>query len=504
MQVGNVVQIFRHFGPAWLLYRAFYSQQIRSGFFRAKLPAISWAETSLSSFLQTPALGDAECYHQSRQWSAPRFFFAPEELNTNRPEYAVWDDTPSPPTRVAGDLAQGRMSFFSHAAINVGFPPQWHCNYATQQQLDRDSHWSEIDDFQAGDIKLVWEPSRFAVTFALVRAFGRTGDKQHAELFWQLVESWRDENPPQLGANWKCGQEIALRVMAWCFGLYGFQHCAASTPQRVADLAKMIVVSGCRIETNLRYALSQRNNHGINEATALWTIGRLFPEFSRAVRWAQLGRRLLERQGRELIYDDGAFSQHSLNYQRVMLHSYLWSMRLGELHDQPFSSGLYDRIQAAGRFLYQLQDEQTGQVPNYGHNDGANILPLSNCEYQDFRPVVQATQFLTTRTRCLDQGPWDEDLIWLFGGQALSAPLVCAPRAELAAEDAGYYTLRSPAGFLMTRIPRFRHRPGQADALHVDLWWRGQNVAVDAGTYSYNAVPAWTKCLGPNRISQHR
>ncbi len=37
-----------------------------------------------------------------------------------------------------------------------------------------------------------------------------------------------------------------------------------------------------------------------------------------------------------------------------------------------------------------------------------------------------------------------------------------------------------------TRCTSFRHRPGHADMLHLDLWWRGENILVDAGSYSYN------------------
>ena len=31
--------------------------------------------------------------------------------------------------------------------------------------------------------------------------------------------------------------------------------------------------------------------------------------------------------------------------------------------------------------------------------------------------------------------------------------------------------------------------------LHFDLWWRGQNIALDPGTYSYNAAPPWDNPL---------
>lgn len=45
------------------------------------------------------------------------------------------------------------------------------------------------------------------------------------------------------------------------------------------------------------------------------------------------------------------------------------------------------------------------------------------------------------------------------------------------------------------RAVRFNARPGHADQLHVDLWWRGLNLAQDPGTYFYNAPPPWDNAL---------
>jgi hypothetical protein len=45
------------------------------------------------------------------------------------------------------------------------------------------------------------------------------------------------------------------------------------------------------------------------------------------------------------------------------------------------------------------------------------------------------------------------------------------------------------------RAARFDQRPGHADQLHVDLWLGGRNIALDPGTYSYNAEPPWDNAL---------
>jgi len=460
-----------------------------------QLPATEWAAQPLASFLSDQALAEPERYVDYRRNASPSFFFAPRDRERYQPYFAAWDKDGNTPVDVSNEMAQGNLRYFQHETVHAGFPPDWHANPFTGQRAPADLHWSQIRDFGHGDIKIIWEPNRFGFVYTLARAFWRTGEERYAEMFWQLVEDWRAHNPPQRGPNWKCGQETSFRVMAWCFGLYAFLHAEATSPERVAALAQMIAISGLRVEANLDYALSQRSNHGISEGVGLWTIGALFPELHVAEKWRELGGEVLETQGRELIYDDGAFSQHSVNYQRLMLHDYLWALRLGDLHDHPFSAELEEQIGKASTLLFQLQDEESGHVPNYGHNDGSLILPLNNCDYRDYRPVIQATHYLGNGKRCYDSGPWDEDLLWLFGPAACESTVEGTQRIDLKSETGGYYTLRSKTGFAFVRCATVRDRPAQADMLHLDLWWRGQNIALDPGTYSYNAPSPWNNAL---------
>lgn len=494
-KLSQLSQVWQYFGPAWLLYRLGYAARQHAGLLRFQMPALDWDAQPLQVNLQDPALADPEAYLDYRRTRAPAFFFSFEARAQYAGFFPRWDKEERNPIDTAQDIERGVFSYFAHLSLEIGFPPSWHRNPLTGQQTPQDRHWSQIPDFGCGDIKIIWEPNRFGFVYALVRAYWRTGEERYAELFWQLVEDWRIQNLPQQGANWKCGQETSFRVMAWCFGLHGFLGCRASTAARVAMLAQMIAVSGLRIEANLSYALSQRNNHGISEGLGLWTIGMLFPEFRSAEQWRTKGREVLEILGRELIYDDGSFSQHSANYHRLMLHDYLWGLRLAELNNQPLSQELQERIAQAGLFLYQLQDEGTGRLPCYGQNDGALIVLLNNCDYRDFRPVLQATSYLSTGVRSYPEGPWDEDLLWFFGPQAVEAPVEQLSRVDLHADIGGYYTLRSQTSFAFTRCATFRDRPAQADMLHMDVWWCGHNIALDAGTYSYNAPAPWNNPL---------
>jgi asparagine synthase (glutamine-hydrolysing) len=481
----------RYFGPGWLAYRLDYALRARTGMLVRQMPARSWEDQPLAGFLMDARLADPQDYLAYRRAGAPDFTFD----FTHRPEYQPhltrWDREGAPAIQEADGLAQGQFFYFHHSEAQAGFPPDWHRNPFTGQSLPASRHWSLIGDFEDGDIKVIWDLNRFGFTYALVRAYWRTGDENYSERFWQLVEDWHAHNPPQLGPNWKCGQEASFRLMAWCFGLYGFEDSPASTAERVCMLGQMAAVTGYRIEANLQHALSQHNNHGISEGLGLWTAGLLFPELKHAGRWREKGREVLERLGQELIYENGAFAQHSANYQRLALHDYLWALRLGEVNRQPLSPELVELVKRAGELVYQLQDETSGRLPNYGHNDGSLILPLSNCDYADYRPVVQAISYLTTGERRYEGGPWDEDLLWLFGPQALQAPVNTPARVDFKASQGGLYTLRSKSGFAFIHSPVYRHRPAHAGPGNIDIWWRGQNMVLDAGTYSYNAPPPW-------------
>jgi asparagine synthase (glutamine-hydrolysing) len=123
------------------------------------------------------------------------------------------------------------------------------------------------------------------------------------------------------------------------------------------------------------------------------------------------------------------------------------------------------------------------------------ILPLTTCRPADLRPVIQSAIYYSTAKRRYEPGPWDEEVLWLSGSDALEASYDKPERVDFSGEAGGYYTMRSNSGFAFVRAATFRHRPSQADALNVDLWWRGINVALDPGTYRYNAPEPWDNSL---------
>jgi asparagine synthase (glutamine-hydrolysing) len=397
-----------------------------------------------------------------------------------------WDSDSSPSIVEANSAMEGAIRFFSGREAPFFRSRKWNQNAFSGAEVPADRHWSDLGDFDFGDIKYIWEPSRFGIAYALVRAYWRSGDRRYADFFWTILESWRSANPPQLGPNWKCGQETSIRIMAWCFALWGFLDCEATTPGRVAMLVEMLAVSGRRVEANLSYAINQQNNHGISEAAGLFTLGVLFPEMRIAAHWRDVGSSVLARLAKELVYDDGGFSQHSLNYHRHMLHCFTWAVKLGDVRTSPLAPIVKDRLARAVEFELAVQDPHTGAVSKIGPDDGSLVLPLTNCGYEDFRPGIQLASALTGNGRVYDEGPWDEALFWIAGDEPVGGH-VRATTESFSGDESGVYTIRNDDGLAVFRCMRkFRHRPAHADLLNVDIWWRGSNVAIDAGTFSYN------------------
>jgi hypothetical protein len=481
------LEMVAHLGPAWVLYRAGYAVRMKTGMLKRGFPPIDPARMPFGDLVLPGTPTDAGRYRAFRESGRARFFFAPGQPPVAALLDLVGEEGKRRTVSVADDYARGRFLYYSRHIHDLGWPPDWMLNPFSGGRHDAAKHWCDTPTFSPalGDIKDVWEPSRFGCAFWLVRAYALTGDEKYPEAFWDLFESWCRQNPPNMGPNWKCGQETALRTMAWCFALFGLWKSPATRDDRIVNMVKMIAVQADRIAGNIAYAVSQKNNHALSEAVGLVTTALLFPEFRKADRWQAIGRRVLEQEIPRQIYDDGSYVQQSMNYHRVMLHDCIWIIRLAELNGEPLSRSSTDRVAKAGEFLFEMLDTTNGRVPNYGANDGALVLPLTACDYTDYRPTTQAARYQATRRPVLAAGPWNEMAVWLFGADVLAAPRTTAAAASRRFDAGGYYTLRVGGSWCMIRCHSYRDRPGHVDMLHVDLWHRGVNLLGDSGTYKY-------------------
>jgi len=494
-RIKTLASLFLELGPRWSAFRLAYAFRLRTGLIRLQTPQYAWDDRSLKHWLHPSIPSDSDSYATWRKTNAPKFFFdssyrdiyvAAREMNL-----AVLE---------ADKLLNGELKYFSHDFHKTGFPPNWHKDPITNHQLPTALHWSQISDDSTTDIKFIWEPNRFAFVYTLVRAYAATGDEKYPQAFWQLIQDWADHNPPNTGANWKDGQEIALRLMAWTFGFYAFIHAPSTTNLQISQFTQLLAAQAERIHANIGYAISTRSNHTISEAFGLWMVGLLFPELKDAQKYLVLGKRLLEEEATKQIFPDGSYAMYSLNYHRFILHLYLYAVQLGRLNQSPFSNHLISALSNSINYLSHLINPATGHMPVYGSNDGALVLPLNNCDFIDYRPLLQLGSVITTGQPIFEPGDWDEDVFWICGNPAGRAQAVETRKLE-SFPQGGVYILRNTNSRAILRCTDFTSRPSHADQLHMDLWMGSHNIAIDAGTYLYSGEGIWRNGLA--RTSAH-
>ncbi len=526
----TLASLYRQLGPRWLAFRLAYALRFRTGLIRLQMPRYKWTDRPLATWLKKNIPSEPTTYAEWRKANALKFFTS---VGAGSPRSMYSENAIAEVDRILN----GEIKFFAHEYQQTGFPPNWHRDPITGIELNTSKHWALISDDHVAarrswsmpkqppyymgvlrreeqeppsqrhtDIKFIWEANRFAFIYTLVRAYAATSDEKYAEAFWDLIQDWAEHNPPNTGANWKDGQEIALRLMAWTFGFYAFINSPSTTPQRISQFTLYVAAQAERIYKNIEYAISTRSNHTVSEAFGLWMTGLIFPELKDADKYFSLGLKLLEEEAAKQIFPDGSYSMYSLNYHRFILHLYLYAIQLGKINESPFSNHLVSSLSKSITYLSNLIDLTTGQMPVYGSNDGALVLPLNNCDFTDYRPLLQLGSVITTGKRMFEEGEWDEDVFWLCGESPLSqrergAEGRVREKFQSSFPDGGTYILRGTNSRAVIRCTDYQSRPSHADQLHLDLWIHGHNIACDAGTYLYSGEGLWRNGLA--RTSAH-
>ena len=517
-KLRTLASLYRELGPRWTLFRIAYAFRLRTGLVRLQMPMGEWSD--YKNLMDVGA--------RSSRPILP--------IPTDLPANISWNKRTA--IDEANIILNGELKYFAHEFVKTGFPPNWHKDPVSGIELDSTKHWSQISDDHVvarralalpdeaisraeetasaktksasqrhNDIKYIWEPNRFAFVYTLVRAYAATHDEKYPAAFWTLIEDWAQHNPPNTGPNWMDGQEIALRLMAWTFGYNVFINSPSSTPERKENFTLYIAAQAERIYKNIDYAISTRSNHTISEAFGLWMVGLLFPELKHSEKYLSLGKQLSEQEAHNQIFPDGSYSMYSLNYHRFILHIYLYAIQLGEINHSPFSTQLINSVTKSIEYLVQFINPQTGEMPVYGSNDGALVLPLNNCDFTDYRPLLQLGWYITKKEFLFDPGPWDEDIFWLCNviraerSRSDSEGAVEAQQSKTSFPNGGVYLLRNTNSRAILRCTDFTSRPSHADQLHMDLWIHGHNLAIDAGTYLYSGQSPWRNGLA--RTSAH-
>lgn len=443
-------------------------------------------------------MGDGFVHRAATRISAPTHGNVSRVLGASMSEIAAFlKARPTSETErvlgMADDIRHGKLLMFSGWVSQLGCPPDWYLNPQSGARWPASIHWSVALGLQGknGDIKLTWEASRFPQAFSLLRAYAVSGNPAYSQALLDQISDWIARNPYGLGPNWASGQEVSIRLLVWLLVWECLAQDRELSPAFLTALQRSIWEHAEYVYKHRLFSLNAvPNNHLIGEAVALYIAGLSLPWLPRASQWVKVGKSLLQDPrclGQFL--PDGGYCQSSFNYQRLALQYLLWADRTATTHGDTLPAQYEGVFERSARFLLTAIDTASGQLSNWGANDGALLNPWTACDFRDYRPLVNSLSYRVSGKRQFQPGAWDEELVWLFGAKALQAPIVPTAVDSASFPRSGVHVLRSQKeSCVLFRCGAYGTPPGHADELHVDYWWHGVNVAVDGGSGFYNAT----------------
>lgn len=406
----------------------------------------------------------------------PSFFFFGKEINGLKK-----NPTEELKTNFE-DLKKGIFTFFNKTKINLGTDYDWITNPSTNYKHNINKHWSEINDLsaEAGDIKYVWEKARFSFLYDVIR-YDYHFDDDQSQFVFQQIEDFINRNPINQGPNYKCSQEISLRVLNWTFALYYYKDSKYLTEALFDEIIYSVYWQIHHVYKNIHFSrISVRNNHAITETLMLYLSGKLFPFLPNVKNWSVKGKAWFEQEIEYQIYPDGTFLQFSMNYHRVVVQLLTWGIQLSKLHNDIFNKVVYERAEKSLNFLDICSDTISGKLPNYGSNDGALFFKLTNDDYRNYR-----SQLDDLRAILKGYTNYSSKSCFWYGIQPVNKPPNKIPELN-EFKNSGYYIIQEGDTKTFIRCGGYKDRPYQSDNLHLDIWIDGKNILRDNGSYKYN------------------
>lgn len=457
-------------GLDYVQFRVFYALRKKTGILKIQFPV----NPTIHSFISL------------KDWKeqSVQFFFDSKESLT-------FSKTPTDQLKKRyEDFLEGKIWYFNAIQYDVGRDYDWLTNPSNNFQYDIRKHWSEVEDISttAGDIKFVWEKSRFSYIFDIIR-YDYHFDKDCSELVFSEIESWIAANPINQGPNYKCSQEISLRVLNWIFILYYYKNSKALTEGRFQSIIHYIYWQIKHDYANINFSRKTvRNNHAVTECLMLYLGGLLLPFFPESKEWKSKGKKWFEEEILYQVYEDGTFLQFSHNYHRVLIQLLTYTFYISNANKEQFDKKVYDRAWLSLDYLYQCQAGKNGELPNYGANDGALFFKFNDAEYRDYRPQLDALHYFFYKKPLYTI--LSEDVNWLSSNlkkQDIDTPSVSIQKNIIREfSQGGIYAINEGKTFTFIKCASYKDRPSHADNLHIDIWVNGENIIRDAGTYKYN------------------
>jgi hypothetical protein len=419
----------------------------------------------------------------------------------------------APYIAAADKVLAGRYDVFALEDIELGTPPQWNRDPKTgiTAPLDFGKQLNYRDPRIVGDIKYLWEPNRHLHLVTLAQAFALTGDAKYSEEIRKQLDSWFEQCPFRMGANWSSSLEAGLRLLNWSIAwqlLGGIHAQLFDGPEGLAFRRRWLtsVFQHAEFVCGHFSLHSSANNHLIGEAAGVFMASMAWPYWERASHWHAASREILEREALLQNGPDGVNREQATSYQQFTFDLLLLPYLAARANGQDFPTAYRLRLESMLEFIASIMDAG-GNMPMFGDADDAYAAKLDpRPSFCRFKSLLATGAILFERGELKAKArKLDDKTRWLFGHDAdarfdavRSLPQQLPVRREF--PTGGYYVLgcnfeREDEIRLIADAGPLGYREiaahGHADALSFTLSIGGHEFLIDPGTFAYHTETHW-------------
>jgi Heparinase II/III-like protein/Heparinase II/III N-terminus len=423
-----------------------------------------------------------------------RFFFSPESIELVLE--TIRQRLPQQAERIihqADKICRHHFDLLGFEDLDFGNPINWHLDPVHGKQAPKKASYKVryLDFDQVGDSKVIWELNRHQHFVTLAKAYRLTDDRRFADELLQQWRHWHTENPYAIGINWASSLEVAFRSLSWIW-MYQLLEGTSAMPQGFRqDWLRAQALSGRHIERYLSTYFSP-NTHLLGEAVALFFLGVLCPELSRAEQWKSQGWEIILQEAQRQVQPDGFHFEQSTYYHVYALDFFLHAAVLASLNGIEIPSDFEKTLEKMLDALSLLS--RCGAPPRFGDDDGGRLFdPQRNRSEHLLDPLATGAVLFHRGDFKSQARELREETIWLFGQQGVEEwdglQEQRPNKSSAGLESVGLYMLGSerPARQLVIRAGPQGKRSGghsHADALSICLQSQGRAL-VDPGTFTY-------------------
>jgi hypothetical protein len=487
-QIKVTIEIFRSFGLKYSVFRVSYELRKKYGILAFK-------------FLQSYP---KSVYPNLSTWKkdfSDRFFVpARENINSRtnlKPSLKLKEET--------AKILSGQILFFSNEWREIGFNNESFVHPISKYKYPQ-LHWTKLPIYSSeiGDIKYIWEKSKFSFLLTLIRNDVRD-DTDNSEFIFNEINRWINENPPNTGPHYICSQEISVRLINWSFALFFYQNSKYLDDIKLNAIFRSIEVQLDHIYQNINFSkIAVRNNHAVTETLALYLISLYFPFLTNAKKYKFHGKKWFENEIEFQIFDDGSDSQYSFNYHRVKIQLLSIAISSARVNNESFRDCVYSKSRKSLEFLLQVMgNKEKGLLPNFGPNDGSIYFKLNDADYRNYIPQLNALASLLQINMpfSIDERDMEDEFWFTLKLNKLPKSTLEIHQGRFKYENGGYLQISDLESISLMKTPLLEFRAAQNDLLHLDIWYKGVNILRDAGSFSYNTDEATSMIF--NGISGH-